>query len=59
MSVIIVVLNIPAEVDDFAIINVHIKPDDAVREIDELTQVYDVVKAHWNLEVGLSADLLH
>ncbi|XP_064644179.1 deoxyribonuclease-1-like [Lineus longissimus] len=38
------------EVSDFAIINVHIKPNDAVREIGDLTHVYDTVEAHWDLE---------
>nr|KAG5703786.1 hypothetical protein BaRGS_009584 [Batillaria attramentaria] len=38
------------ELQDFAIIAIHTDPDDAVREVGALHKVYDVTKAHWDLE---------
>lgn len=39
-------------VREFAIIPLHTTPDTAVREIDELYDVYLDVKQHWKIEVG-------
>ena len=32
---------------DFALIGIHVKPDDAVAEIDGLLDVYDDVRRKW------------
>jgi len=37
-------------VGDFGFIGIHVKPEDAVAEIDRLTDVYDNVKNLWNLQ---------
>ncbi|KAK7092233.1 deoxyribonuclease-1-like [Littorina saxatilis] len=39
-----------AELPDFAIIAIHTDPDDAVKEVGALHNVYEATKTHWNLE---------
>ena len=46
------------ELNDFAIIAIHTDPDDAVREVGALHKVYDVTKAHWDLEVTAGAPFI-
>jgi endonuclease/exonuclease/phosphatase family metal-dependent hydrolase len=44
-------------VGDFAFLGIHVKPDDAVAEIDKLYDVYQSVSAMWNLpEMILGGD---
>ena len=33
---------------DFAVIGVHIKPDDALNELTNMTDVYTAVQEEWN-----------
>jgi hypothetical protein len=40
-----------AAVGDFGFIGIHVKPEDAVSEIDRLTDVYDSMKNMWSLQV--------
>ncbi|XP_002737107.1 deoxyribonuclease-1-like [Saccoglossus kowalevskii] len=37
-------------VSDFVMVAIHTKPDDAVKEIDYLTDVYDDIVSRWNIE---------
>jgi hypothetical protein len=37
-------------VGDFGFIGIHVKPDDAVNEIDKLTDVYYSMRSMWNLD---------
>ena len=38
-------------VGEFGFIGIHVKPEDAVAEIDHLTDVYDSMRNLWNLQV--------
>jgi len=45
-------------VGDFAFLGIHVKPEDAVKEIDKMVEVYDSVRTMWNLqEMLLGGDL--
>ena len=43
----------PIVLKDLVLIPVHTKPEDSVKELDELYDVVKVVKRKWKTDVGL------
>ena len=51
LVIVVLLLYIAAAVGDFGFIGIHVKPEDAVNEIDKLTDVYNSMTRMWNLTV--------